>query len=172
MTSKDIGYQALHLLLLAVVVLMSTSCDNGRKQRLRMEIEKANRDLPAEVEGLGRLDSMALEEDAQFVAYYYTVLRENVTACTWDIERLVIYATGKYGERYLGDEYRFSIRFQCKDADIGSSFKITLDQFQIKLIMDRYFPKISSDENPAYNVTKAYAHRISSIKKYASAPVI
>lgn len=77
MTSKDIGYQALHLLLLAVVVLMSTSCDNGRKQRLRMEIEKANRDLPAEVEGLGRLDSMALEEDAQFVAYYYTVLREN-----------------------------------------------------------------------------------------------
>ena len=103
---------------------------------------------------------------------FHTVLRENVTACTWDIERLVIYATGKYGERYVGDEYRFSIKFQCKDSDIGSGFKITLDQFQIKLIMDRYFPKISSDENPAYNVTKAYGHRVSSIKKYASAPVI
>ena len=103
---------------------------------------------------------------------FHTVLRENVTACTWDIERMVIYSTGKYGERYVGDEYRFSIKFQCKDSDIGSSFKITLDQFQIKAIMDRHFPQISSDENPSYKVTKAYGHRVSSIKGYASAPVI
>lgn len=103
---------------------------------------------------------------------FHTVLRDNVVSCTWDIERLVIYSTGKYGERYVGDEYRFNIKFLCKDADRGCSFKVTLDQFQIKMIMDRYFPDISSDKNPAFKATKIYGHKVSRIKKYASEPLI
>ncbi len=103
---------------------------------------------------------------------FHTVLRDNVVSCTWDIERLVIYSTGKYGERYVGDEYRFNIKFLCKDADRGCSFKVTLDQFQIKMIMDRYFPDISSDKNPSFKTTKIYGYKVSSIKKYASEPLI
>lgn len=103
---------------------------------------------------------------------FNTVLRDNVESCTWVIERLIIYASGRYGEEYLGDEYRFNIRFNCKNADSGSSFRITLDQFQIKMIMERYFPDISSDENPKFIVKKVYKHKVSCIKKYASEPVI
>lgn len=103
---------------------------------------------------------------------FHTVLRENITSCAWDIERLVIYSTGKYGERYVGDEYRFSIKFHCKDEDMGSGFKITLDQFQIKMIMEKFFPDVTDAGNPVLKVSKTYGHRVSGIKNCASGPIL
>lgn len=68
---------ALIFFILLTFGMMFAACGNVRKQRLQMEITKANRELPKEVEGLGRLDSMTLEDDGQFVAYHYTVLQDN-----------------------------------------------------------------------------------------------
>lgn len=66
----------------------------------------------------------------------------------------------------MGDEYRFYVVFSCCD---GMEYKVALDQFQIKLIMDRYFSSEKSNSaGIGYSVTSVYGLDFSSLKKYTS----
>lgn len=66
------------LIALLVTATAFISCfDNVNKSRLKWEIATANRDCPTETPGVGRLDSLSLEDNDEVVAYYYTIYEDN-----------------------------------------------------------------------------------------------
>ncbi|MBQ1427173.1 MAG: hypothetical protein IIZ03_09710 [Succinivibrionaceae bacterium] len=68
---------------------------------------------------------------------FYTAARSMISAVAWKVERFTVFRQNCYASDYIGDEYRFYIVFKdCNDKEL---FRIPLDQFQIRMIMDNYF---------------------------------
>ena len=68
---------------------------------------------------------------------FYTAARSMISAVAWKVERFIVFRQNSYTSDYIGDEYRFNIVFKdCNDKEL---FRIPLDQFQIRMIMDNYF---------------------------------
>jgi hypothetical protein len=106
--------------------------------------------------------------------YFFTVPRNQIREVSWFVERIMIFGRRRANPRsrtkiYKGDEYRFYIVFSCID---GEKYKIALDQFQIKLIMDIFFA--AETVKPArisYSETSVDTPAFISLKKYTS-PVL
>ena len=63
------------IIILLVIISLSACLDN--KSKLKREIVLANCDCPTETPGVGRLDSLVLEDNGNVVAYYYTIYEDN-----------------------------------------------------------------------------------------------
>jgi hypothetical protein len=99
---------------------------------------------------------------------FHTLPRDGIKRGRWLVECDKILWTLRNSDEsfdafnlYVRDEYRFNIYFLCTRGDYYSvtdngefcarnRFCIPLDQFQVKMIMDRFFQKISSDMKPVF----------------------
>ena len=98
---------------------------------------------------------------------FYTVPRNMINAVAWNVDRFIISAKTKYGTVYKGDEYRFYIVFKSGNGEV--LFRIPLDQFQIRMIMDNYFPNEAAKSfQIGYDEIKILSHKFFSLKKHTS----
>ena len=85
---------------------------------------------------------------------FYTVLRKEIQRTGWHIVRKVV-RRGRYDDKYL-----FNIHFSSAGQKRHEDFKITLDQFQIKMIMDVLFPGTSDDNEVIMEVNYCSRHEL------------
>ena len=98
---------------------------------------------------------------------FYTVPRNMINAVAWNVDRFIISAKTKYGTVYKGDEYRFYIVFESGNGEV--LFRIPLDQFQIRMIMDNYFPNEAAKSlQIRYEEIEILSHKFFSLKKHTS----
>lgn len=103
---------------------------------------------------------------------FHTVNINNVSHVKWLIEKYKVYYESRSAKTYAGDEYRFNLKFTCGGTDIADDFHITLDQFQGKMIMEKFFPDISNDINPDIKYSDISSHYLSSIGGCTSSLVL
>lgn len=63
--------------LILVLLCGTTSCTFIGKSRLKLDIEASNKDCPIEVDGLGTLESITYDEDANMVVFRYRLSSDN-----------------------------------------------------------------------------------------------
>lgn len=99
--------------------------------------------------------SCAVISDSFVHAYngidFYTVPRNMIKKVGCYVERVVTFQRRKSGGGHDEDKYIFHIVFSMSDDIMyKNSIRIPLDQFQVKMIMDVFFPNISDPENIVY----------------------
>ena len=103
---------------------------------------------------------------------FFTEEKDNLKDVKVQVERLMIYTHSRHSEIYVGDEYHFRIVFCCGEDDILKEYGITLDQFQVKMIMDRFFPDVSWKDRVAFTERRTYYSSFASMRNCISEPVM
>lgn len=100
---------------------------------------------------------------------FYTIPRDGVVRVKTILKRYMVYSRGRNGETYTGDEYQFEIRFI---SDRAGQISIPLDQFQIRMITDKFFPDIPDVDRCTMVTEKSYSYSLVSLKSCTSKLVI
>lgn len=103
---------------------------------------------------------------------FFTEEKDNLKDVKVQVERLMIYTHSRHSEIYVEDEYHFRIVFCCGEGDILKEYGITLDQFQVKMIMDRFFPDVSWKVRVAFTERRTYYSSFASMRNCISEPVM
>ena len=100
---------------------------------------------------------------------FYTVERSDLGAVEWEIVRFKL--LGSHSD-YIRDEYRFYAKFNCWVLGTYRPFSIALNQYQIKLLMEKFFPDSSSDLYVSTDEKCVRSLFFASLKGISERPVI
>lgn len=140
------------LFALLSLLAICASCDNVRKQRLQREIAKINMDLPVTQEGIGRMDSLSLDDEGHIVTYHYVVFSDNqlfnadLVSDNIDLVKRKLVNTLLAGGKKALDIFiqnKVGLRYSFNEEETGKNVVITIPLDELEKAVKR---PISSSE--------------------------
>ena len=103
---------------------------------------------------------------------FHTVEKNNIQEIQLGVERIMVQRSSRYGKYYLRDEYRFRIKFFHEGGYRDFDFSLVLNQFQIKQIIDKFFPDTPVRDEIECHKSECDSFFIAPLRDLDSYPVI